>query len=189
MNKAIMTLILVNMSSVVMPVYAEIFIVNTQTLEPQTSSASQLPTSTPQFSLSTIDANTIRLLQQHQYTDKATAVNQRQQKLKVMTAQVASWMQHGASEQSLEKVRAALSQTGTEIQQSMAVLSGLDLPEFQQLYTLEEQNARIVQDLGKKLVRVRTVGAAAAVPEAVPQPAVPFRPVAPAQPASASAPK
>ncbi|EGZ44473.1 hypothetical protein [Neisseria wadsworthii] len=154
--------LLIGMLSAVSPVYAEIFIVNNPdpNIGGRASQGGQqaVQLQMPQISLSNIDANRIALLQRYQYAQRVPAINRRQQNLQMMSMQIASWMQHGAPERSVTSVREALKQMNSEIQQSMASLeAGLELPELQQLYSIEEQNARTVRDLNNKLNKVRVI--------------------------------
>ncbi|KPN71494.1 hypothetical protein [Neisseria sp. 83E34] len=161
-NKIKTTSLLIGVLSVAAPVSAEIFIVNNPdpNIGGRTAQGGQQAGQfqMPQISLSNIDTNRIALLQRYQYAQRVPAVNRRQQNLQMMSMQIAGWMQHGAPERSVASVREALKQMNSEIQQSMASLeAGLELPELQQLYNIEEQNARTVRDLNNKLNKVRVI--------------------------------
>lgn len=192
-NKIKTTLLLIGVLSAAAPVSAEIFIVNTPNSNiggaaaqgNQQQQAGQLQM--PQVSLSNVDPNKINLLQRYKYAERAPVVNGHQRNLQMMSMQIAGWMQHGAAEQSVAKARELLKQTDSEIQQSMAALEpGLELPELQQLYNAEQQNARTVRDLSKKLEKVRiTARMGSSVPGNSAQPAVSVQQDIATEPASA----
>lgn len=162
-----------------MPAHAEIYIVNKPTLDTVPAAGTL---QVPQFSLSNIDAEKIRLLQSYGYADRVAAAKDRQQKLSLIAARLAGLKQGGGQE---GEIRAALQDMEQETQQAAAFLANFELPEFKQLYLLEEQNAKTIRDLSQKLAKEASKQAAKPLPKPALRPEA-QEPEAPGVPASSA---
>lgn len=142
--------------SVTPAAYAEVFVVNTATIEtPQAASQ-------PYFSLSNLDAGKIKLLQSYGYAERAAASNKRRQSLMLLSAQLAGWKKSGAPDQdSVNNIRKSLAGMDAEIRESLGTLGNLDVPELQRLYENEQKNAQAVRALQQQAEKIKVAGGGA----------------------------
>lgn len=155
----IKTSLLAGMLAYLPPAYAEVYIINTRTLD---AVQQQGEAQVPQFSLSNINIDKIRLLQSYQYADRAAAADLRRQNLVLMDTRLSLWEKNGLpGSEEIGGMRNELSKMNADIRQNLNLLSGVDLPELKQLYEAEEKNAQTVQSLIGRLEKMGSGPAAA----------------------------
>lgn len=150
---------------------ASILIVNTPTLDPsqlnnQSTSNQQQVTetfSTPSTPDSFVNSTRLMLLQKYGYQEIHSAVMGRQQALQNLSSYVLSLVQQGTNEQNKSELDAHIRQIEGDINKSLQFLSEFELNEFKKVYSVEQQNERMLQQLKEQIGKVKIV-------ETLPQP-------------------
>ncbi|MDO5639678.1 MAG: hypothetical protein Q4G28_07380 [Neisseria sp.] len=130
------------------PVGAEIFIINTQTLDPE-----QLGTGRG-HSLSDVEANRKVLLDYYRYSEQQAAVVGHQQSTRDLAYKIQLLSQSGADEQTLNEVNSQLKQLQQAVQAALPGLSKFELPEFRQLHRIEQENAAQLENLQQQVGKI-----------------------------------
>lgn len=131
--------------------HAEIYIINSQTLDPE-----QLGTGGG-HSLSDVAANRKVLLDYYQYTHQQTAVAGHQQSTQELTYKIQQLSQTGADEQTLTSINSQITQLQDAIQTTLPALSKFEMPEFQQLHRTEQENARQLENLQQQAAKIPVI--------------------------------
>ena len=134
-----------------LPAQAEIFIINTQTLEPA-SMESQSGTS-----LSNVQANRQILLNYYHYSERAQAAQQRRLLINQLNNQVTQWLQTGIDQTSSDNLKGQINQLNRDTQEAIKFLAPFTLPELRQLHGFEEQNFAVLEKLQKDSDQLKIV--------------------------------
>ena len=154
--------------------YGEIFIINTQTLDPATltvqpsnagakgrntrSGGGKKQEAAPlQSETSFIDSTKALLLERYGYQEKSAAVASRGRLIQDLSLKMDEIGRSGASEKTVSELKGIMNQLNAEISRSSSDLSKFELAEFQRLYRAEQQNASQLKQLQAKLNKVPVV--------------------------------
>ncbi|UOO81055.1 hypothetical protein LVJ83_08685 [Uruburuella testudinis] len=132
------------------PAQAEIYIINTQTLDPE-----QLGPGSG-HSLSNIEANRRILLDYYHYTDQQQAVLNRRQATQDLAYKIEHLKQTGADKQTLADINSQLKQLQNAAHTALPELSKFALPEFKQLHQIEQENAAQLENLQQQSAKIPT---------------------------------
>lgn len=131
--------------------HAEIFIINTQTMEPE-----QVDTATSR-SLSDVQANRAVLLQYYHYDERRNAALLHQRSIQELSYRVQQFTQTGADEPTLAALNNQIRQLQGDTQKALVFLSPFELPEMKQLYAVEKDNADKLAQLQRQAETIRTI--------------------------------
>lgn len=130
------------------PLQAQVYIINTQTLDPE-----QLEPGSG-HSLGDVEANRKILLDYYHYSERQNAVLGRQQATRDLAYKIQQLSQTGADEPTRLSINNQLKLLQNATRAELPELSKFELPEFRQLQQIEQENAAQLENLQQQAAQI-----------------------------------